>query len=48
MPEILVVVAVFPATLVAAYIAQKSLLALLFRSMGGPFRMPAREPQAQD
>lgn len=48
MPEILVVVAVFPATLVAAYLAQKSLLALLFRGMGAQFRMPGREPQAQD
>ncbi len=48
MPEILVVVAIFPATLLAAYVAQKSLLALLFRSMGAPFRVPARQSQAQD
>jgi len=34
MPEALVVFAVFPATLGAAYLAQRGLLALLFRAMG--------------
>ena len=36
MTEILVVLIVFPATLVAAYAAQRGLLTLLFRTMGTP------------
>jgi hypothetical protein len=33
MPETLVVFAIFPATLGAAYIAQRALLSLVFRAM---------------
>lgn len=33
MPEAIIVMAVFPATLGAAYFAQKGLLSLLFRAM---------------
>ena len=36
MTEILVVLIVFPATLVAAYAAQRGLLTLLFRTMVAP------------
>jgi len=36
MAEILVVLIVFPATLVAAYVAQRGLLTLLFRTMAVP------------
>ena len=36
MLEILVVLVVFPATLVAAYAAQRVLLSLLFRTMAAP------------
>ena len=36
MTEILVVLIVFPASLVAAYAAQRGLLTLLFRSMAAP------------
>lgn len=36
MPEIVVVLTVFPATLGAAYFAQRGLLSLLFRTMSGP------------
>lgn len=34
MPEALMIFAVFPATLGAAYLAQRGLLSLLFRAMG--------------
>ncbi len=33
MPEVLIMIAVFPATLGAAYLAQRGLLTLLFRAM---------------
>jgi hypothetical protein len=36
MTELLVVLIVFPATLVAAYVAQRGLLTLLFRTMVAP------------
>lgn len=36
MTEILVVLIVFPATLAAAYAAQRGLLTLLFRTMAAP------------
>lgn len=36
MPEVMVVLTVFPATLGAAYLAQRGLLSLLFRTMTGP------------
>jgi hypothetical protein len=36
MTEILVVLVIFPATLVAAYVAQRGLLTLLFRTMAAP------------
>jgi hypothetical protein len=36
MTEILVVLVIFPATLVAAYVAQRGLLTLLFRTMAVP------------
>lgn len=36
MPEIVVVLTVFPATLGAAYLAQRGLLTLLFRTISGP------------
>lgn len=36
MPEIVVVLTVFPATLGAAYLAQRGLLTLLFRTFSGP------------
>jgi hypothetical protein len=36
MTEVLVVLIVFPATLVAAYVAQRCLLTLLFRTMVAP------------
>jgi len=36
MTEILVVLVIFPATLVAAYAAQRGLLTLLFRTMVTP------------
>ena len=48
MPEILIVLAVFPATLGAAYLAQRGLLTLLFRGMGAPLRMGGRQSQPQD
>jgi len=48
MLEILIILAVFPATLLAAYIAQKSLLVLLFRGMNAPLRIRTPQSQAQD
>jgi len=46
MTELLVVMIVFPATLAAAYAAQRGLLTLLFRTMVAPG--PTSQPHAQD
>jgi len=46
MSELLVVMIVFPATLAAAYAAQRGLLTLLFRTMVAPGH--SSQPHAQD